>query len=125
MTAAMWRNFVSGDVTGRETMIQDDICNSSTVPGDGFVYVRKRRVNDCLQQLRIPYNNLSCLGLFIVTSDVGMFDIDDEVEIVIGSSDSLLTTVCGHVVNSKRSFQDSQSKTTSGYSILFDRTAKG
>jgi hypothetical protein len=125
MTAAMWRNFVFGDVTGRKTMILNDICNGSTVPGDGFVYLRKRLVNGSIKQLRIPYNNLSCLGLFIVTGDVGIFDIDEEVEIVLGSSISLLTTVCGHVVGSKRSFQDSQSETTSGYSILFDRPTKG
>lgn len=81
------------------------------------VYVRKTLVNGSTVLLEFRARELSARGAFVASDDLGLLDLDEEVEVLAGTAAGPFVAAPARVAWSQRSFAGGL--TASGYGLEF------
>ena len=89
------------------------------------VYLRKTMVDGSTLLLEFRGRDLSTAGVSIAADDLTLFDLDEEVEVLLGTAAGPFATVPARVVRSVRSFAAGRGLTASGFGLeFFDADAR-
>ena len=83
------------------------------------VYLRKTMVDGSTLLLEFRGRDLSAAGMFIAADDLALLDLDEEVEVLLGTAAGPFATSRARVVRSVRSFAASGGLTASGFGLEF------
>ena len=89
------------------------------------VYLRKTMVDGSTLLLEFRGCDLSAAGVFIAADDLALLDLDEEVEVLLGTAGGPFATARARVVRSVRSFAAGRGLTASGYGLEFLDAAAG
>ncbi|MBN1524631.1 MAG: PilZ domain-containing protein [Spirochaetales bacterium] len=81
--------------------------------------IRKQQADGSLIIMEFLTSNLSAGGVFIVTEDLSLFDISDEVSVLINEKNKQFYEGQMRVVRSARVFGPDNSLAESGYGLMF------
>ena len=81
------------------------------------VYLRKTMVDGSTLLLEFRGRDLSAAAVFIAADDLALLDLDEEVEVLLGTAAGPFATARARVVRSVRSFAAVQGLTASGFSL--------
>ena len=84
-----------------------------------IVYLRKTQVDGSTLLLEFRGRELSTAGVFIAADDLALFDLDEEVEVLLGTVAGPFATARARAVRSVRSFAASRGLTASGFGLEF------
>ena len=83
------------------------------------VYLRKTMVDGSTLLLEFRCRDLSAAGVFIAADDLALLDLDEEVEVLLGTAGGPFATAQARAVRSVRSFAASRGLTASGFRLEF------
>lgn len=83
------------------------------------VYLRKTMVDGSALLLEFRGRDLSTVGVFIAADDLALIDLDEEVEVLLGTAGGPFATARARAVRSVRSFAASRGLTASGFGLEF------
>ena len=83
------------------------------------VYLRKTLVDGSTLLLEFRGRDLSTGGVFIAADDLALFDLDEEVEVLLGTAEGPFATAPARIVRSARSFAAGRGLTASGFGLEF------
>ena len=83
------------------------------------VYLRKTLVDGSTLLLEFRGRDLSAAGVFIAADDLALLDLDEEVEVLLGTAGGPFATAPARAVRSVRSFAASRGLTASGFRLEF------
>ena len=82
-------------------------------------YVRKVMPDGGMAIMEFRSNNLSQGGMFISTEDVSLFDLGEEIEILVDDRGEKFYNGTAKVVRSAREFDREGGQTESGFGLMF------
>ena len=83
------------------------------------VYLRKIMVDGSTLLLEFRGRDLSAAGVFVAADDLALLDLDEEVEVLLGTAAGPFATARARAVRSVRSFTASRGLTASGFGLEF------
>ena len=83
------------------------------------VYLRKTMVDGSTLLLEFRGRGLSAAGVFIAADDLALLDLDEEVDVLLGTAGGPFATARARAVRSVRSFTAGRGLTASGYDLEF------
>ena len=83
------------------------------------VYLRKTLVDGSALLLEFRGRDLSAAGVFIAADDLALLDLDEEVEVLLGTAAGPFVTARARAVRSVRSFAAGRGPTASGFGLEF------
>ena len=83
------------------------------------VYLRKTMVDGSTLLLEFRGRDLSAAGVFVAADDLTLLDLDEEVEVLLGTAGGPFATAPARTVRSVRSFAAGRGLTASGYGLVF------
>ena len=83
------------------------------------VYLRKTMVDGSTQVLEFRGRDLSAAGVFIAADDLALLDLDENVEVLLGTAEGPFATAPARIVRSARSFATGRGLTASGFALEF------
>lgn len=81
--------------------------------------MRKTQVNGSTVLLEFRARKLSASGVFVASDDLGLLDLDEQVEVLVGAASGPFAAAPARVVCSRRSFAGGRGLTTSGFGLEF------
>ena len=84
-----------------------------------IVYLRKTQVDGSTRLLECHGRDLSPAGIFIAADDLALLDLDEEVEVLLGTAGGPFATARARTVRSQRSFAARRGLTASGFGLEF------
>ncbi len=82
-------------------------------------FIRKPLPGGGYTLMQFLSKNLSIGGIFVITEDLSIFDMDDELEILLDDDGNKFYEGKAKVVRSARVFSDENQLTESGFGLLF------
>ena len=83
------------------------------------VYLRKTMVDGSTLLLEFRCRDLSTASVFVAADDLALLDLDEEVEVLLGTAAGPFATARARAVRSLRSFAAGRGLTASGYGLEF------
>ena len=83
------------------------------------VYLRKTMVDGSTLLLEFRGRDLSTAGVFIAADDLALLDLDEEVDVLLGTAAGPFATARARTARSLRSFAASRGLTASGFGLEF------
>ncbi len=85
-------------------------------------YIRKERPGGGYALMQFMSKDLSEGGIFVVTEDLNLFDIGEEVTLIVDKNKERLYEGSARVVRSTREFESEGKITGSGFGLMFVST---
>jgi len=86
--------------------------------------VKRKLFNNTYAVMEFQSNNLSLGGVFISTEDLSLFDLGDEIEILVDDNGQKYYEGTGRIVRSAHIFSDDNIQLESGYGLMFLEPSK-